>query len=169
MLGAKASFAGRDDAALDALGGELVSTMERGRLYLIGPGTSTARICAQLGLPGTLLGVDAVRDGELVGADLSESDLLELLREHPEASLLCGVVGGQGSLFGRGNQQLSARVLRAIGPERMIVIAGEHKLAALQPPELRVDTGDEELDEWLCGRIRVATAPGRTMMMRVGR
>lgn len=169
MLGAKASFSGEDHAALDALCGELAESMRPGRLYLIGPGASTALVCAHLGLEGSLLGVDAVCDGRLLGADLGEAELLELLGEHRDACLICGVVGGQGALFGRGNQQLSAKVLRAIGPERMIVVSGERKLLGLEPPELRVDTGDDDLDEELCGHLRVHVAPGRTMMMRVNR
>lgn len=169
MLGAKASFSGEDHGALDALCGELAQGMRRGALYLIGPGASTALLCGHLGVQGTLLGVDAVRDGALVGADLAESDLLALLGEHPDASLICGVVGGQGALFGRGNQQLSAKVLRRIGRERITVIAGERKLLRLDPPVLRVDTGEDRLDDELRGHIRVQVAPGRTMMMRVDR
>ena len=85
------------------------------RLYLLGPGTTTAADPARSsGLHGTLLGVDVVRDGRLVARDLGEAELLELLADEP-ATLVVGVVGGQGSLFGRGNQQLSPAVLRRVG------------------------------------------------------
>ena len=53
----------------------------------------------RLGLPKTLLGVDAVRAGRLLGCDLGERELLELLGSEP-ATLLIGVVGGQGALLG---------------------------------------------------------------------
>ena len=78
-----------------------------------------------------------------------------------------GVVGGQGALFGRGNQQLSPAVLRRIGPDRLQVVATADKLLSLDPPWLRVDTGDEALDARLCGYIRVHTAPGRTIVIKV--
>jgi predicted polyphosphate/ATP-dependent NAD kinase len=123
-------------------------------LSLLGPGTTTARI-----RKGTLLGVDALLDGELIATDLDESKLLHLDADR----LILGVVGGQGSLLGRGNQQLSPRVLRRI-PE-LTIVAGVDKLARLDC--LRVDTGDDELDAQLCGYTRVHTAPGRTTVMKV--
>ena len=70
---------------------------------------------------------------------------------------MVGVVGGQGALFGRGNQQLSPAVLRRVGRDRIQVIATADKLLGLDPPWLRVDTGDEALDAELRGYIRVRT------------
>jgi predicted polyphosphate/ATP-dependent NAD kinase len=166
MLGAKAP-SGSADVALDALCARLAATLPRDRLVLLGPGTTTARVLAHLGLQGTLLGVDAVRDGELIGADLDEQGLLALLDDHADALLLAGVVGGQGSLFGRGNQQLSPRVLRRLGRDRIQVIAAADKLLALTPPRLRVDTGDDALDAELSGYVKVHVAPDRTIVMKV--
>lgn len=150
------------DAALKALCREIAATMAPGRLHLLGPGTTTAAIA-----PGTLLGVDAVRDGAVVAADLDEAGLLGLLENAPDITLILGVIGGQGSLLGRGNQQLSPRVLRRLGPERIEVVAAADKLLALNPPVLRVDTGDDELDRALSGHRRVRVAPGRTIVMKV--
>jgi predicted polyphosphate/ATP-dependent NAD kinase len=124
------------------------------------------RVMRSLELPKTLLGVDAVRAGRLLGADLSEDDLLELLGDEP-ATLLLGVVGGQGAILGRGNQQLSPAVLRRIGIENIEVVAGLRKLLALDPPLLRVDTGNPDLDRALCGYRRVHVAPRRTLVYRV--
>jgi predicted polyphosphate/ATP-dependent NAD kinase len=121
---------------------------------LLGPGTTTARI-----LKGTLLGVDALVGGELVATDLDERRLLQLDADR----LILGVVGGQGSLLGRGNQQLSPRVLRNI--KDLTIVAAADKLVHLDC--LRVDTGDDELDRQLSGYTRVHTAPGRTMVMKV--
>jgi predicted polyphosphate/ATP-dependent NAD kinase len=166
MLGAKAP-SGSADVALDALCVQLAATLPRGRLTLLGPGTTTARVLDHLGLQGTLLGVDAVRDGALVAADLDEHGLLALLDDAADALLLAGVVGGQGSLFGRGNQQLSPRVLRRLGRDRIQVIAAADKLLALTPPRLRVDTGDDALDAELSGYVKVHVAPDRTIVMKV--
>jgi predicted polyphosphate/ATP-dependent NAD kinase len=167
MLGSKAPSTASADAALDALCAQLAATLPRGRLTLLGPGTTTARLLSQLGLRGTLLGVDAVLDGELVAADLDEVGILALLDEVNDALLLSGVVGGQGSLFGRGNQQLSPRVLRRLGRDRIQVLAAADKLLYLSPPRLRVDTGDDALDAVLCGYVQVHVAPGRTIVMRI--
>jgi predicted polyphosphate/ATP-dependent NAD kinase len=77
------------------------------------------------------------------------------------------VTGGQGFLLGRGNQQISAALLRRVGRENLVVLCGARKLLELDPPVLRVDTGDPALDRALCGYIRVRTAPGQSMMMRI--
>jgi predicted polyphosphate/ATP-dependent NAD kinase len=167
MLGAKTPSTTSADAALDALCAQLAATLPRGRLTLLGPGTTTGRVLSHLRLRGTLLGVDAVRDGELLGADLDEEGILALLDHAHDALLLSGVVGGQGSLFGRGNQQLSPRVLRRLGRDRIQVVAAADKLLHLTPPRLRVDTGDDALDAELCGYVRVHVGPGRTIVMKI--
>ena len=167
MVGAKTPSAPSADGALDALCRQVAEEMAPERLYLLGPGTTTAAVLAALGLSGTLLGVDAVADGRLAGADLDEAGLLDLLERQPDARLLLGVVGGQGSLLGRGNQQLGPRVLRRLGRDRIQVLAASDKLLALSPPLLRVDTGDPALDRALSGHIRVHVAPHRTIVMKV--
>src|SRR5690606_35677377 len=88
------------------------------RLSLLGPGSTMQRVKAKLGVSGTLLGVDAFRDGALVGLDLNEQDILALVGSRP-ARIIVSIVGGQGFLFGRGNQQLSSRVIRAVGKENI--------------------------------------------------
>ena len=122
-----------DEAALDGLAGEVAAEMEPGRLYILGPGTTTRRVLERLGLRGTLLGVDAVRDRRLVGADLGEAGLLALLEGGGPATIVVGVTGGQGFLFGRGNQAISAEVIRRVGRDSITVLAGAEKLAALDP------------------------------------
>ena len=163
---AKAGAVASDDAALDAVCLQLATAMDPRRVYVLGPGTTTRRVARHLGLPKTLLGVDAVRGGRLHGADLGERELLELL-EGESATLVVGVVGGQGALFGRGNQQLSPAVLRRIGIDNIEIVAGLNKLVALEPPWLRVDTGDPDLDAALSGYRRVHVGPNRTLVYKV--
>jgi predicted polyphosphate/ATP-dependent NAD kinase len=170
IVAAKAASRADGDGDLDALARALADDLrrERGRLTLLGPGTSTARVLAHLGVQGgALLGIDAVRDGALVASDLDERGILALLDSARDPRLICGVVGGQGALFGRGNQQLSPRVLRRIGRDGIVVIAAADKLQQLSPPTLRVDTGDDELDAELSGYLRVRVAPRHQIVMRV--
>lgn len=167
MLGAKTPSPSSPGAALDALCREIAHEMQPDSIYLLGPGTTTAAVLAHLGLHGTLLGVDAVEQGHLVGADLDEAGLLSVLESNGSVQLITGLVGGQGSLFGRGNRQLSPEVLRRIGRDHIRIISAADKLLALDPPTLRVDTGDDELDRELCGYVRVDVAPGRTIVMNV--
>jgi predicted polyphosphate/ATP-dependent NAD kinase len=164
---AKAAPQSADEAALDGLARELAAEAEPGRLYLYGPGATTRGLLRAHGIEdGTLLGVDAVRDGRLVGRDLGEAAILDLLGHGP-ATIVTGVVGGQGFLFGRGNQQLGPRVLARVGRDAIVVVAGMEKLVALKPLQLITDTGDAAVDAGLAGWLRVRTAPGRSTMVRV--
>lgn len=152
------------DAALDALCRRLADELHH--LTLVGPGSTMQRVLSHRGIEGSMLGVDAVEDGRLVGRDLNEAQLLELTHARA-ARLLIGVVGGQGFLFGRGNQQLSPRVIRRVGPENIEIVASLDKLLALNPPKLHLDTGDPELDRLLSGYRRVRVAPDRYLVFDV--
>ena len=146
----------------------LAEDAARGGLYILGPGTTTKAITDALGLDGTLLGVDAIDDGALVGTDLGEREILELVRRGP-AKVVVSVIGGQGYVLGRGNQQLSAEVVRTVGPENIVVVTSKEKLATLRGRPLLVDTGDPALDEELTGYVRVTTGYNEQAMYRIGR
>jgi predicted polyphosphate/ATP-dependent NAD kinase len=165
---AKAGGVAGEERALNDIATEVIAGMHAGALYILGPGTTTRTVMERLALPKTLLGVDAVRDGALAGSDLTEGDLLALVREAPEAFIVVTVIGGQGHIFGRGNQQISPAVLRRVGPDHVIVIATQTKLLSLQGRPLLVDTGDPDLDEQLSGYAKVVTALGERTMYKVG-
>ena len=129
--------------------------MRDGSAYIIGAGTTTSRIADILGLEKTLLGVDVVKDGRLMITDASEQDLLELLDRETRVMIIISPIGAQGFILGRGNQQLSAEVIRRVCIDKLIIISTPHKLAEI--PYLLVDTGDEDLDESLAGKRQVVT------------
>jgi predicted polyphosphate/ATP-dependent NAD kinase len=129
--------------------------MRDGSAYIIGAGTTTSRIADILGLEKTLLGVDVVKDGRLMLPAASEQDLLELLDRETRVMIIISPIGAQGFILGRGNQQLSAEVIRRVGIDKLIIISTPHKLAEI--PYLLVDTGDEDLDESLAGMRQVVT------------
>jgi len=173
---AKAGGVAGDAAELAGVAHDVVNDMPPRTLYLLGPGTTTRAVGEALGLPKTLLGVDAVRDRELVGVDLNEAQILELLDRHgggkpggpaPQARIVITVIGGQGHIFGRGNQQLSPRVIRRVGPANVIVVATQTKLLSLGGGPLLVDTGDPALDAELGGYTKVVTGLGERMMYKV--
>jgi len=168
VLGTKAQrSSATDETLLEALSAQIVEEMEPERLYILGPGTTIGRIRRRLGMEDRLLCVDAVCDSNPVGLDLGEAALLELLAEAPAATVLAGVIGGQGSLFGRGNQQISAAVLKRVGADNVTVVCGEGKLLDLDPMQLHVDTGDAGVDQALCGYRRVRVAPQRSVVVEV--
>ncbi len=153
-------------AAMDAIACQVVDAMEPGRLYILGPGTTTRAIAARLGLAKTLIGVDVVLDGCLLAADVNETQLLALLRDRP-AQIVVTPIGGQGYLFGRGNQQISPAVIRAVGRDNVTIVSTPHKVHSLEGRPFLVDTGDPAVDKLLSGYVRVITGRGEQIVYRV--
>ena len=125
--------------------------MDLDALYLMGSGSTVSTLMDSQGLESTLLGIDVVRNGELLAADVSENQILELLEDATVAKIVVTAIGGQGHIFGRGNQQLSARVIRRVGVRNLQIVATKSKLVGLERRPLLVDTGDHKLDEALAG------------------
>ncbi|MFN3744887.1 MAG: ATP-NAD kinase family protein [Hyphomicrobiaceae bacterium] len=119
-------------------------------LFILGPGTTLQAVAEEMGAQKTLLGIDAILAGALVGRDLSEEDIIALLARHPRCKLVLSPIGAQGFVLGRGNLQLSPAALRRIGTRNIIVLATPAKLA--RTPVLRFDTGDPSLDLELADR-----------------
>ncbi|NVK58114.1 MAG: ATP-NAD kinase family protein [Alteromonadaceae bacterium] len=125
-------------------------------LYVMGSGSTVAEVMSRLGLPNTLLGVDVVKDGRVLAADVTARQLFDLVSDAP-SRLIITAIGGQGHVFGRGNQQLSPAVLQAIGRDNFYIAASKQKLQQLEGRPLRCDTGDDALDSALSGIIAVIT------------
>ena len=163
----KATMSLGDDSSLDRLCASLAAGMAPEHVYILGPGTTVARILDHLDLGGTLAGVDVVLNGQVAIANATTGQLLQLLEGGHPATIYLGVIGGQGFLLGRGNQQLSPEVIERVGEENVVILAGEEKVRILDPPVLRVDTGVESSRPVMLGYRRVHTAPGRSMVMKV--
>jgi predicted polyphosphate/ATP-dependent NAD kinase len=83
------------------------------------------------------------------------------------AKIIVTPIGGQGFLFGRGNQQIGPEVIRKVGRENIIVVSTSDKLRALRLQPLIVDTGDAEVDALLEGYFHVVTGYKEQMMYKV--
>ncbi len=125
-------------------------------LYIIGSGSSLSPIMEILDLPNSLLGIDVVRNRELIAQDVNEQEILELIGDQP-ARIIVTVIGNQGYVFGRGNQQISAEVIKQVGKENVLIVATRNKIDTLQGRPLLVDTGDQEVNSLFNGYIRVIT------------
>jgi predicted polyphosphate/ATP-dependent NAD kinase len=156
-----------EEAILQAIALDVIDHMDE-HCYIIGPGTTTRPILTALGLKKTLVGVDVVSDRKLVIADANERSLLELLENHP-AKVVVTPIGGQGFIFGRGNQQISSKVLSKIGLDNIIVISAPEKILSLGGRPLLVDTGDYAMDQALSRHIKVVTGYGERMVYPVRR
>lgn len=147
---------------------EMIERMQENAYYLVGPGSTTRTLMDELDLPNTLIGVDLICRKELVQSDLSESDILKRLDEK-QTYLILTPTGGQGYLLGRGNQQISAEVMRRIGKERLFVLATKEKLFQLHDRPLLVDTGEAEVDQMLSGYVRAIVGYHEEQMVRIGK
>lgn len=162
----KVPSAGTETRRLEAIAAAVCEAMEPGWLYVLGPGTTTRAIADRLGYPKTLVGVDAYTCEGAAALDLSESRLLALLEEMP-AKIIVTPIGGQGFLFGRGNQQISAKALQKVGRENIWVVSLPEKLNSLRGEPLLVDTGEDEVNELLSGYITVIVGFGEKVVYRV--
>ncbi|MGW8288935.1 MAG: ATP-NAD kinase family protein [Candidatus Bathyarchaeia archaeon] len=141
----------RNQAALAVY---IIEKMEKDVVYVISAGTTTRTIGDLLDEKKTLLGVDIFKNKKIVARDVNEKQILEAIKGKT-VKVVVTPIGGQGFIFGRGNQQISPQVIRKVGKENIIVIATENKMKNLK--SLKVDTGDPELDASFRGTIKVIT------------
>jgi NAD+ kinase len=145
---------------VEGLVGGFVDDIEAGRTYVLGPGGTLGSIKERLGIDGTALGVDVYRDGEVLVADGAADEIFDALGERN--TVVVSPIGGQGFIFGRGNQQISPEVIRNCDVQ---VVASRQKPDGIGA--LRVDTGDAELDEQLRGWQRVRVGRYETRLVEV--
>ena len=127
-----------------AIAVHVIEDMKPNIIYIIGPGTTTRAIAGVLDAKKTLLGVDLFLNKKVLASDVNETQILEAISGKP-AQIIVTPIGGQGFIFGRGNQQISAKVIRQVGLDNIVVVATASKLRGLK--SLRADTGDPALDD----------------------
>ncbi len=155
-----------DPGVLEDIAEQVAELVEDCTLYILGPGSTVARIARRLGVEKTLLGVDAYHSGRLVGRDLDAESLEALASRYERVKLILSPIGGTGFLLGRGNQQIPPSLLARIGRGGLIVAADPEKLRGVGYT-LLVDTGDPEVDRLLEGPIRVIVGYNRWAMARI--
>ncbi|ACJ29838.1 ATP-NAD/AcoX kinase [Shewanella piezotolerans WP3] len=154
-----------DELVLADIAAEAIELMED-ELIVIGSGSTVAAVMEELGLDNTLLGVDLIQQQQLLASDLSAEELLKLT-ENQSVKLFITLIGGQGHILGRGNQQLSPELIRRVGKSNIVILATKTKLKALEGRPLIVDSGDPELDKELTGYYQVVTGYHDYVMYQV--
>ncbi|WP_339414094.1 ATP-NAD kinase family protein [Pseudomonas sp. EA_35y_Pfl2_R5] len=157
-----------EELVLNDLADWLQDSWETDVRYVFGPGSTLHGLAQNLGLQTSLLGVDVIENGQLLASDVTEAQLFELIDGHP-ARLLVTAIGGQGHIIGRGNQQISPRVLRAIGLDNLRVVATKRKLGTLEGRPLLVDSGDIALDDVFPDVVRVWAGYKEELLYPVGK
>ena len=127
----------------------IIEEMKQDVVYIIGPGTTTRTIGDLLDEKKNLLGVDLFQNKKIIVNDANEKQILKSIKGQA-SKIIVTPIGGQGFIFGRGNQQISSQVIRQVGLDNIVVVATKSKLVKLK--SLRVDTGDSILDKELRAR-----------------
>ena len=143
-----------EEASLEGIAHYIIDSMSDDYIYIIGPGTTTRSIMEKLGLKNSLLGMDVVYQKKLLAKDASEKELLDLMEDR-KTKIVLTIIGGQGHIFGRGNQQLSPTVLNQVQKENIIVVSTREKLNTIFGSPMLIDTGDSETDNMLEGYYKV--------------
>lgn len=141
--------------SVDTIARAAIDRMKKEWVYIIGPGGTTWKLKELLEVHGTVRGVDVVRNGKILLQDAREEDLWNCVNTYNQVKILVTCIGGNGFLFGRGNQQISPRVIRKVGKEQIEIIATKEKLAGLGGEPMHVDTGDADTDEYLKGYYKI--------------
>lgn len=159
----------RDELAQLDVAQEMIDQLQPDTLYLVGPGSTTHLFLQELGLDGSLLGVDLLLNNELIAADVSAAQIVARLDDFSgPVKMIITAIGGQGHILGRGNQQFTPVILRRIGKDNIYIIASRGKILALNGRPLLVDTNDLELDIAFGGYRPVITGYRETIMYPVG-
>lgn len=159
----------RDELAQLDVAQEMIDQLQPDTLYLVGPGSTTHLFLQELGLDGSLLGVDLLLNNELIAADVSAAQIVARLDDFSgPVKMIITAIGGQGHILGRGNQQFTPVILRRIGKDNIHIIAARGKILALNGRPLLVDTNDPELDIAFGGYRPVIAGYRETIMYPVG-
>lgn len=138
--------------------------LEPDTLFLIGAGKTTHHIFSHLGFETSLLGVDALVGHEIIQQDLTAKQISELLTQYPAVRVFISVIGRQGHIVGRGNQQFSPENLKRIGKHNLIVLASKGKIRSLEGRPLIIDSSDTQLDASWASSIEVITGYEDTIL-----
>jgi predicted polyphosphate/ATP-dependent NAD kinase len=160
----KSAASSAEDQNLAGVAEGFVSAMQQGELYILGPGGTTRAIATKLGIEKTPLGVDVIENGKIIQSDCSEAHLLEAI-SGKKAHAVLSIIGGQGFIIGRGNQQISAKVIEKLSEPKIIVVATQNKLAGLSG-NLLIDSGDLATDSSLQGFYKVITGSKDTVIVQ---
>ncbi|WP_121822067.1 ATP-NAD kinase family protein [Halostella salina] len=146
--------------SVEGLAAGVAADVDPDTTYVLGPGSTVGAVKEALGFDGSPLGVDVWHDGEVLVRDATEDEILESLGDRNV--IVVSPIGGQGFLFGRGNDQISPAVIRRSEVE---AVASKAKLDTVGV--LRVDTGDEAVDESLRGwrKVRVGRVERRLLQV----
>lgn len=160
----KTASSSSEQPSLESVAEGFIRAMKPDHHYILGPGGTTRAIAKKLGIAKTPLGVDVIQNGETISSDCSEADLLSII-SGKRAHAVVSIIGGQGFILGRGNQQISPTVIAHLSEPKVIVVATPSKLASLSGG-LLIDSGEKSTDLALQGFYKVITGASDSVVVQ---
>lgn len=147
-----------DELVLADIAAHIIEIIEDNpeHLFVMGSGSTVEFIMQELDIENTLLGVDVIKNKQLIASDVTARELLALTANQ-SCKLVLTLIGGQGHIIGRGNQQLSADFFKQLGKENVLLVATKSKISNLSGRPLIVDSGDTAVDMQMSGLVSVIT------------
>jgi len=155
-----------DEESINGISEYLENKLDKEATYIVGPGRTTQNFLNRIGVSGTLLGVDVLKGRKLIGRDVNSRGL-EILTRDGLLYIISGIIGGQGFLFGRGNQQITAEIIQRVKKENILIIASTKKIYELPRQCILIDTGNQKLDNELAGYVKVQTEKNRAFVIKL--
>ena len=155
-----------DEESINGISEYLENKLDKEATYIVGPGRTTQNFLNRIGVSGTLLGVDVLKGRKLIGRDVNSREL-DILTRDGLLYIISGIIGGQGFLFGRGNQQITAEIIQRVKKENILIIASTKKIYELPRQCILIDTGNQKLDNELAGYVKVQTEKNRAFVIKL--
>jgi len=151
-----------NDSSIYDISEYIIENMDKDTYYLIGPGTTCKNIEYNLGFKTNILGFDLIKNKKLLLYDMDENSIYNNII-NKKVKLIITIIGGQGFLLGRGNKQLSSRVIKNIGFKNIMVISSHEKLMDLKNLYVDISHKDFEIPEY----IKVLTGYNTYKIMKI--
>ncbi|MHA1974907.1 MAG: ATP-NAD kinase family protein [Candidatus Hodarchaeales archaeon] len=158
---------------ITALTNSLKPMIRTNEIYILGSGSTIKKISKAFGhrvfSAKTVLGIDIVKNDNILKKDAYEQEILEILDKYPKdkVTVILTPIGGQGFILGRGNQQISPKVVRTVGFNNFLIVATKNKIHNLADKTLHIDTGDPSLDKELSGYKKVLVDFNEFWMIKI--
>lgn len=134
--------------------------------WIMGPGRTIQKLLNMHGYSKQFLGFMGLIDGQVICHPCSSMELIEIINNRIDTRLVLTPIGGSGFLIGRGNKELTPRIVRLLlSKEKIIVVATKRKIRSIK--QLLVDTGSREIDSLLEGYMRVVVGYYEEMVVKV--
>jgi len=166
VQGLKSSTPPNEAYQQESIAADILENMENDYYYIIGPGSTTRPIMEKLNLDFTLLGVDLIYNKKLIGKDLNERQIMKYI-SGKKVKIVVTPIGGQGYIFGRGNQPISSEIIKIAGKKNIIIAATKEKINSLRGEPFLVDTGDNEINRMLKGYTVLITGERNRTVYRI--